>query len=133
MASDGRALYLGTDDFSWSVPGDPAAAGEAGFDLYATCDGRSWSTVTRTGFGDGNDFGARTLTATPAGTFLGTTNHVEGTTVQRLGRSGCRVHPSGWGTLRQRQANIHRRARGSACGRDAINALGRYCRRSLGS
>ena len=83
--SDG-ALYLGTNDASWSVP-DLAA--EAGFDLYGSCDGRSWWTATRDGFGDGLDFGVRTLTPSPAGLFLGTTNHVQGTTVLRVPDRHC--------------------------------------------
>ena len=81
MSVSRGALYLGTNDASWSVP---ELGAEAGFDLYGSCDGRSWWTATRDGYGDGLDFGVRTLTPSPAGLFLGTTNHVQGTTVLRV-------------------------------------------------
>jgi hypothetical protein len=86
MSAARGALYLGTNDASWS---DPALAAEAGFDLYGSCDGRTWWTATRTGYGDGLDFGARTLTPSRAGLFLGTTNHVEGATVVRVPPPRC--------------------------------------------
>ena len=77
------ALLVGTNDWSWSlrsVPGlDAQIRAEFGFDLFATCDGSDWWAATRDGFGDGRtDFGVRTMAASPAGLFVGTTNHVRG-------------------------------------------------------
>ncbi len=82
------ALLLGTNDWSWSVRGTPALLEqlrpEFGFDLYGTCDGTDWFVVTRNAFGRGpEDFGVRTMAATPAGLFIGTTNHVRGAAVYR--------------------------------------------------
>jgi hypothetical protein len=86
MSASRGALYVGTNDVSWSSP--PAAA-EAGFDLYGSCDGSSWWTATRDGYGDGLDFGARTLTPSPRGLFVGTTNHVQGATVVKVPAPRC--------------------------------------------
>jgi len=52
-----------------------------GFDLYATQDGHDFFAVTRNGFGDIFDMGARTLEATPYGLFLGTANAYYGTRI----------------------------------------------------
>jgi hypothetical protein len=90
------ALYVGTNDWSWSLRGQPGLSPlitrEFGFDLYATCNGRDWWTVTRNAFADApTDYGARTMASTPAGLFIGTADHVRGTTVwQDTTRSPCR-------------------------------------------
>jgi hypothetical protein len=81
------ALLLGTNDWSSSLLG---AAGipdqlrsEFGFDLYGTCDGSHWWAATHDGFGRGDDFGVRTMAASRAGLFIGTTNHIRGTSIYR--------------------------------------------------
>jgi len=88
------ALYIGTNDASSAfadVPGlGPALAPEYGFDIWGTCDGRYWWEVTRDAFGDGRwNFGARTLVSSPFGLFIGSTNHVEGTSVWKGDASPC--------------------------------------------
>jgi ubiquinone/menaquinone biosynthesis C-methylase UbiE len=45
-----------------------------GFDLWRTRDGHSWIPVTQTGFGNLFNVGARTMTSTPCGLFVGTAN-----------------------------------------------------------
>jgi hypothetical protein len=87
------ALLLGTNDWSWWLR-DVRGLGkrmrsEFGFDLYATCDGARWWVATRDGFGRATDFGVRTLAASPAGLFIGTTNHVRGATVFRSRTQPC--------------------------------------------
>jgi hypothetical protein len=81
-------LALGTNDFSWllrTVPIlDPLIRHEYGFDLFTSTDGWHWSRMTRDGFGQKFDFGARTLASSPEREFLGTANHVEGTRVWGL-------------------------------------------------
>jgi ubiquinone/menaquinone biosynthesis C-methylase UbiE len=47
---------------------------EGGFDLWRSRDGIHWTAITRTGFGNPHNFGARTMTSTPYGLFLGTAN-----------------------------------------------------------
>jgi hypothetical protein len=54
-------VFLGTIDvFAPLVPGEPLA-----FNLLKSADGVSWSAVTRDGFGDPVNFGARTLLSAP--------------------------------------------------------------------
>ena len=76
------ALLLGTNDWSGSPAGVPGVSdplrSEFGFDLYGTCDGSHWWAATRDGFGRPDDFGVRTMSASRAGLFIGTTNHVRG-------------------------------------------------------
>jgi hypothetical protein len=85
MQEHNGALYLGTNDLSWAfrvIPGvDAFLQQEYGFDLYKTENGTAWTQVTRDGFGDQFNFGARTLASTPDGLFLGTVNYVTGTEV----------------------------------------------------
>jgi hypothetical protein len=93
------ALFVGTNDWSWSLRDVPIIGPwlkpEFGFDLYGTCDGQYWWTVTRDGFGRGlYDFGVRTMASTPTGGYIGTTNHVEGTTVIRSTDSGPCAPPN---------------------------------------
>lgn len=45
-----------------------------GFDLWRTCDGVHWAPVTRNGFGNRYNYGARTMLSSPHGLFVGTTN-----------------------------------------------------------
>ena len=111
------ALLLGTNDWSWSlrnVPGlDARIRSEFGFDLWATCDGAAWWAATRDGFGDARDeFGVRTMAATPAGLFVGTTNHVRGAAVYRSRTPPCARGRPRWpvaaraATVRPRQAPV---------------------------
>jgi hypothetical protein len=89
MADDHGALYVGTNDWSYLVQVNKdlpvlqsLLAGEFGFDLWASCDGTDWFPVTRDAFGASlYDFGARTLTPTPVGFFIGSANNAQGTTV----------------------------------------------------
>jgi hypothetical protein len=78
-------LYLGTNDSSawFQVPPrlDARINHEYGFDLWLTKDGETWLRVTRDGFGDRHNFGARTLVSTPQGLFIGTANQVSGAEV----------------------------------------------------
>jgi hypothetical protein len=88
------ALLLGTNDWSSSVRAAPDVLEqlrpEPGFDLYGTCDGADWFVLTRNGFRRGpEDFGVRTMAASPAGLFIGTTNHVRGATVYRSRMDPC--------------------------------------------
>jgi cyclopropane fatty-acyl-phospholipid synthase-like methyltransferase len=46
----------------------------AGFDLFRTRDGVTWTAVTQNGFGNPYNYGARNLVSTPAGLFVGTAN-----------------------------------------------------------
>jgi hypothetical protein len=47
---------------------------DGGFDLWRTRDGVHWFPVTRTGFNNPYNYGARTMTSTPFGLFIGTAN-----------------------------------------------------------
>ena len=87
------ALLLGTNDWSWSLRGTPGIPehlrAEFGFDLYGTCNGSNWWVATRDGFGRDDDFGVRTMTASRAGLFIGTTNHADGASVYRSRAQPC--------------------------------------------
>jgi SAM-dependent methyltransferase len=94
MAAHSGALYVGTLDVTvflryvdWtqrrpdsrramSSQGDVAAMVDnlAGCELWCTFDGTRWEPVTRTGFGNPYNYGARTLQATEHGLFVGTAN-----------------------------------------------------------
>lgn len=70
-----QGLYLGT--FNWStllhVLNDMnTAVPDYGASLFRTPDGVNWSSVTNIGFGDGYNYGFRTLKSTPFGIFAGT-------------------------------------------------------------
>jgi hypothetical protein len=90
------AMYVGTNDSSSSwqdprlAPIPALLAPEFGFDIWGTCDGQYWWEVTRNAFGDGRwNFGARSLVSTPFGLFIGSTNHIEGTSVWKGDASPC--------------------------------------------
>lgn len=87
QAHDGR-LYVGTWDWSIqlrSVPFlDELLRDEYGLDLFATPDGTFWYPVTRNGFGEGFNYGGRTLASTPFGLFVGTANPYYGTEIWRV-------------------------------------------------
>jgi hypothetical protein len=125
------ALLLGTNDWSWSLAGIPRLdrriRAEFGFDLYATCDGTHWWAATRNGFGQPTDFGVRTMAASPAGLFIGTTDHIRGATVLRARRPPCaggrRAWPARPPAVRM-PAAVRRRAAATATG-TAIHATTR--------
>jgi hypothetical protein len=76
-----QGLYLGT--FNWStllhvVNDMNLAVPDYGGALFRTADGTHWSSVTATGFGDGYNYGFRTLQNTPFGVFAGTARLVGG-------------------------------------------------------
>ncbi len=54
--------------------GDIIAAIEGGFDLWGTTDGKNWTRVSRTGFGDWYSYGIRNFVSTPFGLFAGAAN-----------------------------------------------------------
>jgi len=89
MASHAGHLYIGTLDSStflvwangeqarqWAhwVDRDRVVRTEGGFDLWTTSDGVGWRPVTRTGFDNHFNYGARTLVSSPHGLFVGTAN-----------------------------------------------------------
>lgn len=92
MEDHQNALYLGTNDWSWFIHFkrpilDVLFQFEYGYDVYGTCDGNYWFRGTRNAFGDGlYNFGARTIESTPAGAFVGSANHVQGTRVWQANR-----------------------------------------------
>ncbi len=47
---------------------------EGGFDLWRSRDGSAWANVTRTGFVNPCNYGARTMVSSPHGLFIGTAN-----------------------------------------------------------
>jgi hypothetical protein len=122
MADYDGALYVSTNDWSYLVraafPGlepwlagsiQSALAGEYGFDLWSSCDGRDWFPVTRDAFGQSNmlDFGGRNLVSSPAGLFIGSANHPQGAKVWRSRVGAC---SSLVGRARKRAARPHRRS-----------------------
>ena len=84
---EGR-LYVGTWDASIYlriIPIlDPIFIEEYGFDLFATPDGTFWYPITRNGFGDGFNQGARTFASTPFGLIVGTANPYHGTQIWQV-------------------------------------------------
>jgi hypothetical protein len=114
------ALLLGTNDWSWSVRGTPELLEqlrpEFGFDLYGTCDGAHWFVMTRNGFGRGpEDFGVRTMAASPAGLFVGTTNHIRGAAVYRARMDPCSRAP-GMASVRTARPTPQQTGRRGPCG-----------------
>jgi hypothetical protein len=87
------ALILGSNDWSWSLDGnapvDDRLRSEFGFDLYGTCNGDDWWLATRNGFGRPYDFGVRTMAASRARLFIGTTNVVEGAAIRHSRAAPC--------------------------------------------
>jgi hypothetical protein len=93
---------VGTFDSSTTLRDDPQLGEYArqfmGFDLYSSTDGIHFTPVTTDGFGDGFNFGARTLASTPYGLFLGTANYYYGLQIW-LGVPGAPVNtPTPTGT-----------------------------------
>ncbi|GIJ26830.1 hypothetical protein Vqi01_19920 [Micromonospora qiuiae] len=100
MQPHAGALYLGTNDWSHILQTLPVLnrrlAGQFGFDVYGSCDGRSWFTATTNAFGaNPYHYGVRTIVSTPAGFFLGSTNDMAGAGVWRdPAASPCAATPS---------------------------------------
>ena len=89
MAAHDGQLYVGTFDSlvfaswgngsRWPRQFTPDELGDwidlrGGFDLWRTSDGLEWKPVTRNGFGNPFNYGARTVRSTPRGLFVGTAN-----------------------------------------------------------
>ncbi|MCW2537966.1 MAG: putative NAD-dependent epimerase/dehydratase, partial [Modestobacter sp.] len=91
MAVHDGWLYLSTFDWTVFLPfagrpsafashliersgADELARREAGFELWRTADGVTWFPVTRTGFGNPYNYGARSLLPTSRGLLVGTAN-----------------------------------------------------------
>jgi hypothetical protein len=53
---------------------DEFVACRGGFELWRTCDGENWLSVTRRGFGNPYNFGCRSIVSTPHGLFVGSAN-----------------------------------------------------------
>jgi len=73
-----------------------AARSKGGFDLWRSADGARWEPVTRNGFGNPYNFGARSLVSTPRGLFVGTANPFgPATAVRTADRWVYRPNPHG--------------------------------------
>jgi len=87
-AWEGR-LYVGTFDSStfvrfatgervthWlrTIGPEAVVQREGGFDLWCSDDGVEWTCLTRTGFDNPYNYGARTMVSSPQGLFIGTAN-----------------------------------------------------------
>jgi hypothetical protein len=76
MANHDGHLYLGTWDWSVGLKGlkdlDTLFGFQYGFDLYRSEDGIHWTALSKTGLGDGHNYGGRSFESTPYGLFLGT-------------------------------------------------------------
>jgi hypothetical protein len=87
MAENDGWLYIGTQDQStkWRnlIFVNSFLEPGLGFDLYATNDGWHFTRVSRDGFGDLFNNGARNMIPTPRGFFLGTANHYFGQQIFR--------------------------------------------------
>jgi hypothetical protein len=90
MGALGDHLYLTTWDVSTGVQQfsllsflDGLFSANYGFDMYRTSDGIHWTALTRTGLGDPNNAGARSIEATPFGLFIGTTRQRHGLQIFR--------------------------------------------------
>jgi hypothetical protein len=91
MGVHNGTLYIGTFDQSTDFKQVPVLGErlrpEMGFDLLATTDGNTFTTVTRTGFDDMFAYGARGFQSTPHGLYIGTANDYYGTVIYRAGES----------------------------------------------
>jgi hypothetical protein len=93
MATHDGWLYVGTFDWSVFLPYaekermtpwlrrhirwfgvDTIVKYQGGFDLWRSRNGIHWNVVTRTGFGNPYNYGARTLVSSPFGLLIGTAN-----------------------------------------------------------
>lgn len=73
LATHDGWLYAGTYNYgTFTLAQHPKAAGQVGFDLWKSQDGRHWQQVSTNGFGNPYSYGVRSLVDTPLGLFLGT-------------------------------------------------------------
>jgi hypothetical protein len=103
MATYHGELVVGTNDWAylsvlayaalepWAVDAiEFVLRGEVGFDLWASCDGANWRSITRNAFGGNRyDFGARNLVADTGRLFVGSANHAQGTKVWSYRADDC--------------------------------------------
>jgi hypothetical protein len=115
IADQNGALYAGTLDWSYLLqnsktwpPDDKPTndqfagllsqvlAGELGFDVWSSCDGRDWFPATRTSFsGDEYDFGVRTMVPADHKLYIGTADHAHGTRIFESDANDCESFPRG--------------------------------------
>lgn len=81
-------LELGTNDWSHQLAGvpvlGPLLSPGFGFDVWGSCNGQFWWSMTENAFGDGeHNFGARIMQSSEDDGYIGSANHVEGTAVWR--------------------------------------------------
>lgn len=98
MAVDRGGLYVGTNSWSYIVKtykgkawlGD-LLADAAGYQLWATCNGDDWFSITRDAFGANEyNFGARTLQPGAGGSlYIGSANHAQGTMIVEDREPAC--------------------------------------------
>lgn len=93
MVTEGNGLYLGTNDWAYTLQQDKSyawlqetvLAGVLGFNIWATCDGGDWFAVTRDAFDDNEyNFGARNLVVGgPHGQdlYIGSANQAQGASI----------------------------------------------------
>jgi len=111
-AWEGR-LYVGTFDSStfvrfatgervtrWlrRIGAETVVAREGGFDLWSSPDGVDWTCLTRNGFDNPYNYGARTMVSSPRGLFVGTANPF-GPQVATRTAQGWRYEPNPRGGL----------------------------------
>lgn len=92
-------LYLGMHNWepnAWAMAGE-ADRMQGGYQLWATQDGESWTMVLDQGGGKHSSIGIRSICSTPAGLFIGTTNHAKLLARQAQMRSGIRLPESSEG------------------------------------
>ena len=116
MTDEGGALFVGTNDWSWDLKNTRQWAPKwwrlvnrvlqpgFGFDLWKSCDGVTWSPVTRNAFGvDGGLRGPDLVVPTSDGFILGTANIAHGTRIWQGHELSSCGSPSGRAVARRRR------------------------------
>jgi hypothetical protein len=97
MAVQGENLFLGTWDWSIGLRALDVLGKmfgfQFGFDFFRSSDGIQWRAISRTGLGDGLNFGGRTFAPTPFGLFVGTARPQGGGQVFQCTLPDCRTNP----------------------------------------
>lgn len=86
-------LYLGMHNWepnAWAMAGQ-ADQMRGGYQLWSSTDGETWEMILDQGNGKHSSIGIRTICSTPAGLFIGTTNHAKLLARQAMMRSGIRI------------------------------------------